>query len=153
MTKKKESRLKTLLSALHMTQAELARAANISEGSISLVKSGARPISKGMAAQIAAATGARVEWLLTGDGDMFDESVDVSAYEAARAAGASRFVASIFDRYMALGERERAAFEAVASALLDGAVRDRAAKIIRDGFTINNVIDGDHNNVTNRVGD
>lgn len=153
MTKKKEARLKALLKSIGMKQTELARELGVADSAISALASGARPISKGMAAQIAAATGARVEWLLTGDGDMFDESGDVSAYEAARAAGASRFVASIFDRYMALGDEERAAFEAVASRLLDSAVRERLDALLRNSLTINNVIDGDHNNVTNRVGD
>ena len=153
MTKQKETRIKTLLNALGWKQAELARALDIESSTVSRLTSGAMPLSKGMAAQIAAATGARTEWLLTGDGDMF--APDISAYEAALSAGASRFVAGLFDRYMALGDDERAAFETVVNKLLNDELRERFDSIIQNQFTttINNVIDGDHNNVTNRVGD
>lgn len=153
MTKQKETRIKALLDALGWKQTELANALKIHNSEVSKLASGAQPLSKGRAAQIAAATGARAEWLLTGDGDMF--APDISAYEAALSAGASRFVAGLFDRYMALGDDERAAFETVVDKLLNQELRERFDAVIQKQFTttINNVIDGDHNNVTNRVGD
>jgi len=106
-------RLGALLKALGVNKSAFADASRINRSMLSLLLNDRRPLLPNMAERIANASGARVEWLLTGDGDMMQPPPTVSAYEAARDAGASEFAAGIFARYVALDEKERETFERV----------------------------------------
>ena len=106
-------RLETLLNALGWKKTAFADHAKIDRSMFSHLCRDKRPLLPNMAERIANATGARVEWLLTGDGDMLEPPPTISAYEAARDAGASEFAAGIFARYVALDEKERETFERV----------------------------------------
>lgn len=106
-------RLGALLKTLGVNKSAFADASRINRSMLSLLLNDRRPLLRNMAERIANASGARVEWLLTGEGEMMQPPPTISAYEAARDAGASEFAAGIFARYVALDENERETFERV----------------------------------------
>lgn len=106
-------RLGALLKTLGVNKSAFADASRINRSMLSLLLNDRRPLLPNMAQRIANASGARVEWLLTGEGEMMQPPPTISAYEAARDAGASEFAAGIFARYVALDEKERETFERV----------------------------------------
>lgn len=148
-----KTRLKALLEALNLSQTELAARVNTAPSTLSLILNGRRAIAKGMAARIASATGCGEDWLLTGAGEMFPQAPPASAFDEARAAGASTLVSAIWARYTELDPKEKAVFNEILDKVLAEPIREQVnnrLKTFLDGggaaVSINQI--GDNNNAS-----
>lgn len=154
--KKKEAektRLKTLLETLNWKQIDLANAIKTDSTTVSSLVSGARKLAAGMAARIAKATGCSLEWLLDGAGEMFPKAPPASAFDEARAAGASTLVSAIWARYTELDPKEKAVFNEILDKVLAEPIREQVnnrLKTFLEGggaaVSINQI--GDNNNAS-----
>ena len=148
-----KTRLKALLEALNLSQSDLAKKVGTTPSTLSWIINGRRAIAKGMAARIASATGCGEEWLLTGAGEMFPQAPPASAFDEARAAGASTLVSAIWARYTELDPKEKAVFNEILDKVLAEPIREQVnnrLKTFLDGggaaVSINQI--GDNNNAS-----
>lgn len=158
MVRKKDNaaaRVKELLAALNIKQAELARRAKTDNGTISSLVSGSRKLAASMAQRLAKATGCSIEWLLEGSGEMFPPTT-VSVYDDIIADGATPLVAGIYARYLALSDEEKEIFDSILTRLFSASLHEQIEAFMKDGASriaaaapsINQI--GDNNNASIR---
>ena len=106
-------RIKELLITLGWKKTAFADHAKINRSMLSHLIHNKRQLLPNMAIRIANATGASVDWLLTGEGDMMQPKPVVNIYDVMREAGASEFIARLFARYLEINANDREIFERV----------------------------------------
>ena len=160
MVRKKDNaaaRVKELLAALNIKQAELARRAKTDNGTVSGLVSGSRKLAASMAQRIAKATGCSIEWLLEGSGEMFPSTTaSASPYDETIADGATPLVAGIYARYLALSDEEKEIFDSILTRLFSASLHEQIEAFMKDGASriaaaapsINQI--GDNNNASIR---
>lgn len=118
-------RLKKLRKAVGLTQEEFAKKIDVNGTSITgWEKNGRIPLAKRQL--IAKTYNARITWLETGEGEMFEaEAIMIPPREFALRNGCDEISATLFERFMGLSEAEKKAFSRTLLQIVSG--KDLAA--------------------------
>lgn len=126
-------RLKQIRKHLSLTQQDVAERMNVALSNISNWEiSGAMPKAKRLL--FCKTFGVRLEWLETGEGEMFDKEVQPFATprEFALKNGCDDLTATIFERFIALPDNEKRVFARILSQIVSGTAPEPLYQIAPD---------------------
>lgn len=133
-------RLKQIRKYLDLTQEDVAERMNIAFSSVSSWEvNGAMPKAKRLL--FCKTFGVRLEWLETGEGEMFDQSVEpfIAPREYALRSGCDEVTATIFERFIGLPDKEKKEFSRILTQIASGASSEPAYQVSQDDLTAENV--------------
>ena len=144
--------IRSVRKSLGLTQAAFAEKLGVKTSAVGNWEGGTRKVPMTALTRIAAILGASLDYLKTGEGEMFASAAQESTsnlpspYESARAHGCSEAIAKIYARYCALPDEEKAIFERIVDSLVEE--KAKRPKLDGGGISINNVY-GDNNPTIN----